>query len=128
MTTDKKHISDLHAEHASWLKEASFYADELKIFKERLTEVAGKNTQSAITKQIEHFQSQFMIQQEQMDILNHETKEHEAKLAEFAQEHPVAIDHRLFDNHQDFLDKVNSFKKIFGELKTEFKTFLSAAM
>lgn len=128
MVSTKKHINELHAEHQSWVAESSFYSDELNIFLNRLTEVAGKNTKPGISSQVEHFQNQFRIQKEQLDILNHESKVHEQSLADFAREHPVAIDRRLFDNHDRFQEKVTAFKKIYEDLKNEFNRFLSSSM
>lgn len=128
MPNGKKRIGELHAEHQQWLTESSFYADELKIFGQRLTEVAHKNTKPEITMQLEHFQNQFIIQKEQLDILNHDTKVHEQALAHFAEEHPVAVDHRLFENHDEMLEKAAAFKKLFTELKKDFNAFLSTTM
>ena len=128
MTTTKKHIGDLHADHQLWLSDASFYADELRIWQKRLDEVAQKNTKPAAAAQVEHFQNQLIIQKEQLDIVNHEVKGHEQFLATFAAEHPVAIDHKLFANHETILDKIEIFKKLYAELKNEFTHFLSAVM
>ncbi len=128
MVTDKKRIGDLHADHKQWQSDASFYADELKVFRKRLDEVAQKNTKPETARQVEHFQNQFIIQKEQMDILNHESKEHEQFLAGFAEEHPIAIDHQLFANHNTMLDKMLMYKKLYTELKSEFNHFLSSIM
>ncbi|MES1225935.1 MAG: hypothetical protein ABUT20_61220 [Bacteroidota bacterium] len=123
-----KHIDELHFEHRLWISEAKFYVDELKIYQNRLEEVAQKNTKQEVRQQIEHFQNQFIIQKEQLDILSHEVNEHEQFLAKFALEHPTAIDHKLFADHKSMLDKMEAFKKIYSELKKEFNHFLSAWM
>ena len=128
ITTDKKRISDLHADHRQWLSDASFYADELKVFQKRLNEVAQKNTGAAVAGQVGHFQNQLIIQKEQLDILNHQVREHEQFLAGFAEAHPVAIDHQLFANHNSMLDKMHMYKKLYTQLKDEFNHFLSRAM
>ncbi len=128
MTSNKTHINDLHAEHKAWLEESSFYEDELKVFRERLAEVAGKNTKPEITSEVEHFQNQFIIQKEQLDELNHEATVHEQALAKFAEKHPVAIEHRLFDNHDALIGKITAFKKLYEEMKEGFNKFLSGAM
>jgi len=124
MKNTKKHLSDLHFEHQLWQSEAKFFADELKIYQNRLDEIATKNNGSEISKKISHFQNQFIIQKEQLDILNHEVKIHEQGLAKFAQENPIALEHRLFEDHDSLGDKIAIFKKIYGELKTEFTQFL----
>jgi hypothetical protein len=131
MTTIKakiKHIDDLHFEHALWASEAKFYLDELKIYQKRLEEVASKNNSEEIRKQVEHFQNQFIIQKEQLDILNHEVIVHEQWLANFAKKHPSAIDHQLFADHKTMHDRMDSFHKIYTELKNEFNRFLATWM
>ena len=129
-TTSKKtkHLDDLHFDHQLWKSEANFYADELKIYQKRLAEVASKNTSDEVRKQVEHFQNKFIIQKEQMDILNHEVNVHEQWLAKFAKENPVAIDHHLFADHTAMHEKMQSFSKIYAELKNEFNHFLATWM
>jgi hypothetical protein len=128
MKSQKKHLSDLHFEHQLWQSEAKFFADELKIYQNRLDEIASKNTGDEISKKISHFQNQFIIQKEQLDILNHEVKVHEQSLAKFAQENPIAIEHRLFEDHSLMQDKLQTFKKIYSELKTEFTQFVAESL
>ena len=128
-TTSKlKHIDDLHFEHQLWTSEAKFYVDELKIYQKRLAEVASKNTKEDVRKQVEHFQNQFSIQKEQLDILSHRVNEHEEWLAKYATNHPVAIDHKLFPDHESMHEKMDTFRKIYSELKKEFNHFLSIWM
>lgn len=126
--TKTKHIDELHFEHQLWLNEAKFYRDELKIYQNRLDEVASKNTAQDVRKEIEHFQNQFIIQKEQLDILNHHVNEHEQWLAKFAKENPIAVDKRLFANHIEVHDKIEMFKKLYGELKMEFNRFIAKWM
>ena len=128
ISTKTKHIDDLHFEHQLWRSEANFYADELKIYQKRLAEIASKNTGEEVRKQVEHFQNQFIIQKEQMDILNHEVNVHEQWLAEFAKKHPVAVDHHLFADHTTMHEKMLAFNKMYTELKNEFNRFLAAWM
>lgn len=128
MITKKKHLDELHFEHQLWRSEIRFYADELKIYQNRLDEIASKNNSTEVVKQIEHFQNSFIIQKEQLDITNHEIKVHEEALVKFAKENPIAIDHRLFDDHTVIHEKVDTFRKLYTELKNEFKRFLEKWM
>ncbi|MDX1903652.1 MAG: hypothetical protein SFU27_05785 [Thermonemataceae bacterium] len=128
MKEKKKHINELHFEHKLWQSEANFFTDELKIYQNRLEEIATKNTGDEISKKISHFQNQFIIQKEQLDILNHEIKVHEQYLSGVAQENTNSVDHKLFDNHGELEDKANTFRKLYAELKQEFMTFLAQSM
>lgn len=127
-TAKLKHIDDLHFEHQLWNSEVKFYADELKIYRKRLEEIASKNTKEDVRKQIEHFQNQFIIQKEQLDILSHRVNEHEEWLAKYSTNHPVAIEHKLFPDHASMHEKMDTFKKIYSELKKEFNHFLTIWM
>jgi ASC-1-like (ASCH) protein len=127
-TTKTKHIDDLHFEHQLWNSQAKFYSDELKIYQKRLEEIASKNNKPEVAEQVEHFQNKFIIQKEQLDILNHEITVHEQWLAKYAKEHPIAIDHHLFADHKTMHVKVESFHKIYNDMKEEFKKFLAVWM
>lgn len=119
-----KHIGQLHNDHTSWLSEIRLHADELRIFQQRLEEIATKNNATEVQKSITHFQNQLIIQKEQLDILSHNIRKQEQLLAQYAQEHPVAIDHVLFKDHKDLREQNETFNRLFRELKTEFNAFL----
>jgi hypothetical protein len=120
-----KHLDDLESEHQLWKSQASFDNDELKVYQKRLEEIAAKNSKGEVLKQIEHFQNQFFIQNEELDVIRHEINIHKQRLAEYAKANPVAIDDAMFPDHQQMHDKVEMFKKIYAELKKEFNNFLT---
>lgn len=93
-----------------------------------MEEIASKNTKSEVRAQIEHFQNQFIIQKEQIDILKHEITIYEQGLAKYAKENPVAIDHKLFDSNNALTERAEMFRTIFTEVKAEFKKFASEWM
>ena len=125
METKRKHLNELHFDHQLWLSEALCYGYELSLYKKRLENISFRNTAQEIEKQVEHFQNQFIVQKEQLDLLKHETVVHEQWLAQCAKENPIAADHRLFTDHQATHEKINTFKKIYNDLKAEFNRFLS---
>lgn len=127
-TAKTKHIDDLHFEHALWTSAAKFYSDELKIYQKRLEEVASKNTSEEVRKKVEQFQNKFIIQKEEIDILNHEVIVHEQFLSSFAKRNPTAIDHQLFADHKTMHDRMESFHILYTELKNEFNSFLTTWM
>ncbi|HRK26656.1 MAG TPA: hypothetical protein PK239_05120 [Chitinophagales bacterium] len=126
----EKHIfmKDLHFEHKIWLSELAFCKEELKIFKERLGEVAMKNTGHEAMAQVEHFQNQFIRQTEVIDEYRHEIKQHENFLEAEALKHPTAIDHRHFPDHKGMRDDMDVFRKLYADLKHEFMNFLTVWM
>ena len=119
-----KHIDELHLDHQLWNNETRFYADELKIFQKKLEKMSLVNSGIDFRKQIEHFQDQFIIQKEQLEILNNEIKLHEGWLAEYAGEHGETIEHDLFADHLMMRGCMETFRKIYDDLKSDFYDFL----
>ncbi len=126
--TKKLRLSALHFEHELWSMEVSFFKDELKLYQKWLEEVASKNTHEDVLKQVEHFQNQFIIQKNQLSVLKHQIKAHEQWLSGYAGEHPVAIDHASFADHAVMRENVATSKKLYTDLKLEFKRFLEERM
>lgn len=126
----EKHIymKDLHFEHNVWGSELAFCKDELKVFQLRLEEVAAKNTGHEAKAQIEHFQNQFIRQNEVIDEHQHHINEHETYLINEAENHPVAIDHRFFPDHVEMRNQMHIFRKLYADLKHEFMNFLMEYM
>lgn len=125
---EKVHIDDLHFEHKRWLSELKFYKDELPIFQNRLEEIASRYTNKDVLKEMDHYQNQLYIQGNAMDELIHEINAHEKHLAQYAEEHPIAIDHVLFNDHAPFRDRVETNGKIMGELRKDFQAYLAKWM
>ncbi|MCF8278701.1 MAG: hypothetical protein K9J17_18385 [Flavobacteriales bacterium] len=123
-TAPKKHIDELHFEHRLWTNNMKFYYDEVRIFENRLEELVKRNTKVEVTSQIEHFQNQFIRQKEVAQELISKCGDHDKFLANQAQDHPIAIDHVLFADHTKLRDQVETFEKIYKELKAEFMSFL----
>jgi chromosome segregation ATPase len=123
-TTSQKYIHELHAEHNEFLSVLAFAKDEIKTFKTRLNEVVTANNKQEVMAQVEHFENQFLRHNEVIDELKHEIHECEVRIAKLAEENNVATDHRKTDDHAELRDQMETFNKIYSELKTEFKKFL----
>lgn len=124
----RAHMGEIHQNFTTWMKNLAFCKDELATWQNRLDEVVTRNNNAEVLKQVEHFQNQFIRQREVMDILNHDLKLADAALAQNAAENPVASDRRLFEQPVGLQDQVETFEKIYGELKTEFEKFLSPVL
>lgn len=124
----EKKIYEMHQEHADWLNKLSFYKDELEIMKNRLAEIAPKYTSNDILAQVEHFQNQFIIQAEQLDILKHNINEHEEYLQQRLNENQVAADHQTSSDSPQIRESVASFERIYNGLRQEFNQFLAKTM
>ncbi len=127
-TAPKKHIDELHFEHRLWTNNLRFYKDELNIFENRLSELVVRNTKIEVTSKIEHFQNKFIRNKDVAAQLISRCVDHDKFLANQAKANPIAIDHVLFADHTQLRDEVEAFEKIYGELKTEFMSFLKKWM
>lgn len=124
----RAHMGEIHQNFTTWMKNLAFCKDELGTWQNRLDEVAAKNNNPEILRQVEQFQNQFIRQREVMDLLSHDLKLADAALAQNAAENPVASDRRLFDQPEGLQDQVATFEKLYGELKTDFEKFLSPVL
>lgn len=127
-TTGTKHISDLHFEHEVWLNTLQFCKDEITIFERRMGELATRNTDKSLLAELEHFQNQYIRQREVIDVLRHDIKQHENFLEKESVEHPTAIDHRSFGDHTELRNQMETFEKLYHELKNEFYRWVAKSM
>lgn len=127
MQTGKK-IYELHEEHKSWLNKLAFYTDEVSIMQNRLGEVAKKNSDKDILVQVERFQNRLLLQKEQIDILSHDINGHESHLESRAKANTTAVDHEKFEDHDQLRDRMDTFEKLFNELRGEQIAFLAKWM
>jgi len=117
-------LQQLHIEHEMWLNELSFYRDEVKILDRYLLEVVKKNTGPEVMREVEHFQNQFIRQKEVMDELSHDIREHEAfVIAKVRELNPIQVEKKKFDDHQELREFLDTFRKLYAELKADFLSF-----
>ena len=121
-------ITTMHAEHTEWLNKLLFYKDDLKIMQHRLEEVAAKNNSKECLIQVEHFENQFKIQNQQIDILKHEIKQDESLIEKSINDNPFASDHRKLQDNGSLRDGMQRFEELFAAMRKELMTFLSKWM
>ncbi len=125
MENTKKYLHELHNEHREFNAQLDFVVDELKTYTHRLEEVVAANNKQEILQQVEHFQNQFIRHKEVIDELKSMIHHSEKGLAQIAEENNVATDHRKTDDHAELRNQMESFNKIYSELKTEYLAFLA---
>jgi hypothetical protein len=124
MVTTNQEIQTLHFEHKLWLNELKFFADELIIYNHRLEDLVDKSNDKEMLASLEHFQNQFIRQKEVLDTLTHDINIHEKSLKAVF-EGKIEAD---TDYHEYLRDQVDTFKKIYNELKAEFYRFMAKWM
>jgi hypothetical protein len=124
----KEKIYTQHHENEDWINKLDFYKEELNILKGRLEELALKNTSKKVTLEIEHFQNQFIIQNNNIDNIAHAVKINESELIASIESNPVAAAHRKIEYHEREHDLVTTFEKNFKQLRKDFNNFSSKWM
>ena len=124
----KRHINDLHFDHQEWLNRLKFYKDEIAIFERRLEDIVKRNTTMEVMAELEHFQNQYIREREVIDELRHDIKQHENFLERESKERPTAIDHRVFGDHAGLRDRMETFERLYADLKHELHRWLVKRM
>lgn len=123
---DKKpiFISDLHFEHKLWTSELLFWQDEIGTFKHRLEELVERFEDNEIMAKVEKYQNQFIRHREVIDTLKHDINAAEHTLAVYAVDHPDDVNKEFFGDHASLRDRMETQRKLYGEVKTNFLNFL----
>jgi hypothetical protein len=117
-------IPNLHFEYQQWMKELNFFKEAIKIFETHLEKVMNRNKALEITAQVERFQNQFIREKEVIDVLKHKLNGSEKQLAGFVKElSGLGLQSIKMDNHPVLREDMKIFRKIFTELKNDFRRF-----
>lgn len=122
---NKATISDIHADLINWVKELVFYKEELKTFQVRLEEVVRRNNHHDILAEVEHFQNQFIRQNEVIDELKHEFKQYDGDVVRNVLNANGSGDQAAVQMPPELLDQHDTFIKLYAEMKSDFEKFLS---
>jgi hypothetical protein len=117
-------IRSLHMEYQLWTRELIFYKEEIRIFEHHLTAILKRNNKNGVPAQVEHFQNQFILQKEVIDYLKHDLQVSERQLAGFVYEMSSdGIENIKMDNHGSLRERMTTFRKIYKDIKNEFRRF-----
>lgn len=121
-------VSHGGADHLQWIKEIEFYKDEFNVFTKRLEEIVRKNTDRNVMAEAEHFQNQFIIQQNNIDEIKHSVTRHSSKVAADSKEHAGRIKTLLVIEHEDLQNRMAVLEKSIRDIRNDFNKFLSKWM
>ncbi len=126
---EKISITHMSNAHSDWLRGLDFYKEEITILKNRLTQVAGKNSHPEVMKQVEHYENQFEIQSENIHKLKHDIKSNIKITATEAKVSTAGyIDGVLLSHHFNLGQKFETEQKTVQELRQEFNQFAAEYM
>lgn len=120
----KASITHVSNEHNSWLRGLNFYKTEINIHKGLLTEIAGKYTDKEIMMDIEHFENQFKIQNDNIDRLAHDIHANIHNISVQVQHQSAGyIDESLIEEHTKLGERYATEENTVRELIQAFRKF-----
>lgn len=124
----KNSLSHLHLLCADWHRELQFFKDELSVFKNRLNEVASKNTHQDVLVQVEHFENKFRIMSNNIDELLHDVQLKASVISQQSVTQPKYIHVKMMEVDVNIQDLMEYTSKDFYETKHEFYKFLAKTL
>jgi predicted RNase H-like nuclease (RuvC/YqgF family) len=124
MLVEKMEAKQLHYENKVWKNELLFVADEIKVYENRLSDLVRGEPVKKMLRKLEHFQNQFIREKEVIDTLKHDVSSHEHMLVEWVKM-KKGSEEMLSKKHDELKDRMETFRKIFTELKAAFYEFLA---
>lgn len=122
---EKKAIFDLHTEAREWKNRLDFFRDDLMVMENRISEIETRNNAKEVLAFVEHFQNQLILQREQLDILEKEVRNFIQSIDEEVRKNPVAAEHRKKEDDGNLRERVETFERLFQELRQELLRFVA---
>lgn len=120
-----KHINNLHSDA---LRSLDFYKQEITILTKRLEEIATDNTGHEVAVKVEHFQNQFLIQENNIDELKHSFHENLKKIESQVKESAGFISKSSATENVELYDQYLTEEKIINGIRHDFNRFASRWM
>jgi hypothetical protein len=120
--------TNLHFEHKQWQSELAFWEDELKSFKNRLSELVTRWTAKDVLTKLEHFQNEFILHGGVIEDFQEAIEEHEMRIAGQSMTGEDAMDTAMVKKHLEFRSMMETQRQIYADLKKDFFRFLSEYM
>jgi hypothetical protein len=124
MVAEKTDVQSLHFEHKLWDNELKFFTDEIGIFEHRLEEMVKNHEEPEVLARVEQFQNKFIRQKSVLEEMAHDIKIHEQTLSGLLKAGFSTPDHKVND-HTFLRDRMDSFRRLYAELKTDFYRYLA---
>lgn len=116
-------ISKAGQHHTEILNGLDFYKEELLRLRVRLDEIGSKNTGEEVRKQLDHFESQFVIQRTNIDQLRHDFQAHYQQLAQQSVQHAGHVEEQLVTQDSVLQQRYADLEVRIKELREEFNRF-----
>lgn len=117
-----ENLSDLHAEHSNWQNQILGFRQEIGGMNEKLGLIVSRHTPRDVPAHAEHFQNQFILQKDVLDIMRHDFKQYE-NMIEAEQLKNSTASGGLLQLRSAYQVRLNDYKRILEDLKHEFSDF-----
>lgn len=124
----KDTLSHLHIMCEDWKRDLMFFKSELLILRNRLTEVASKNTGHDVLVQIEHFENKFHILGIHIDEMLHDVNLKNQSILSEAAEKPNYINVKMKETDEQLDELLHDTSGDFYQTKKDFYKFLSRVL
>ena len=118
-------IDQFQEELQSWKHELSSFKQEIRHFEKHLETMSAKNLPKDLLAQIEHFQNSFICQKEVIDKLRHDLPDSRHKVEHIFKRLHHFSDQDNSHTHDSLNDRMDTFRRIFEEVKEDFRRFES---
>ena len=115
-------IEQFHEELQSWKHELSSIKHEIRHFEHDLEDTATQKLPKSLLAQIEHFQNIFICHKEVIDKLRHDLPDSRHKVENIFN----VLRSVKNDSQHALLERMETFRKIFNDVKNEFNNFSSS--
>lgn len=122
VTTD---VAQLSRECNAWRETLRSYRDEFGQLKNRLQEVAGRQSQKDALQAVEHLDNQFHIQLINIHDLKQAIKSHGRKITDDRALHDGQMPDDTVTDHEHLYDEYQSLEHTLQDLRNEFSDFIS---
>jgi hypothetical protein len=115
-------LAELHSEHANWQNRIAEFKSDINGMGDRLGAIVAKFSPRDVPANVEHFQNQFILQRDVLDIMRHDFKQYENMIEAEQKENKLASND-LVSTRNAYLVRLNDFDRILNEIKSEFNSF-----
>jgi hypothetical protein len=117
-------IDQFQEELQSWKHELSSFKQQIRHFEHQLEAMSAKKLPKDLLAQVEHFQNSFICQKEVIDKLRHDLPDSRHKVEHiFKNIHFVKTEQKGSDAHDVLRERMDTFRKLYGEVSNDFNSF-----
>ncbi len=113
-----------HSDHLRWRNELEFSKQEIRIFNHRLEDVVKASNDREVMAEVEHFQNQFIRENEVIDTLLHKIGLEEQWIARLAKQAASIVEQFDMVRHLELANELVIFSRLYADLRYTFSKFL----